>query len=161
LGSDLQISRDAALTGDQCKWQSGQSCSWDVVLKVLKIVNLDPTPIFSGSYVDLFGVKTPAVGSSQNVTVCKISGTSGDITTSNSVPYFREYFPYPQIDTSQVSLRRFVISDLITEFFYKLGNGILSFTASYTDVFDSTTIIKFDLGADFGQNIVCNVRLQN
>lgn len=118
-------------------------------------------PVKSGSSVILYGVKTNTIGYSLSTKLCKISGAQGDITTQNSIPSHLEYFPYPLIDTTGVPTRRFVLSDLVTRFFFKHGKGILQFTGSYTDDIDSTTEIIFDLGADFGSKILCNVKLQN
>jgi len=42
---------------------------------------------------------------------------------------------------------------------YEGGKGTLSFISSYTDKLDDTSIVTFELGADYGSDLVCSVTI--
>lgn len=156
LGAATQIAKDAGLTGTSCIWGTDLLCDWSVTGSQLKIINKDTTGdvfIVSGTIATLYGVKTLATGSSANTTDCKIAGAGGDIATKATT------FTHIILDTSATSTRKLTLGNIKSTFFYIGGKGVLSFTSSYTDQLDTTSKITYDLGADYGSELVCSVTI--
>jgi len=94
-----------------------------------------------------------ATGTQSNTTDCKISGDNGDIATKAAT------FTYIALDTSATSTRKLTLKNLETTFLYIGGKGTLSFSSSYTDKLDVTSKVTYDLGADYGSDLVCSVTI--